>query len=139
MAGELASAAAEHLIDLLATDGWAAIKASVLSLWRHSHREPVEAELTEARADLVRATKAGDSVELQGLLVAEWRARLARLIAERPEAANEIRTLLFEMSRDAGSAGQQTAASMTLKARVSGGGDAYLAGRDMTIAKGGAE
>lgn len=133
----LASAAAKRLIDLLATDGWAAIKASVLSLWRNSHPERVEAELAEARGELMQATQAGDSAELQGLLVAEWRARLARLIAARPDVADELRALLLEVSRDAGSTRQQTA-SMTLEAQVSGGGDAYLAGRDMTITNGGA-
>ncbi|MEC3982771.1 hypothetical protein [Amycolatopsis sp. H20-H5] len=138
MAWGLASAAAKRLIDLLATDGWAAIKASVLSLWRHSHPERVEAELSEARGELVQATQAGDSVELQGLLVAEWGARLARLIAARPDVADELRALLLDASRDAGSTGQQTTASMTLAAQVSGGGDAYLTGRDMTITTGGA-
>lgn len=138
MAGGLASAAAARLIDLLATDGWAAIKASVLSLWRHSHPERVEAELAEARGELVQATQAGDSVELQGLLVAEWQARLARLIAARPDITDELRALLLNVPRDAGSTGQQATASMTLEAQVSGGGDAYMAGRDMTITKGGA-
>jgi DNA-binding TFAR19-related protein (PDSD5 family) len=97
----------------------------------------VEAELAEARGELMQATQAGDSAELQGLLVAEWRARLARLIAARPDVADELRALLLEVSRDAGSTRQQTA-SMTLEAQVSGGGDAYLAGRDMTITNGGA-
>ncbi|NUR30846.1 MAG: hypothetical protein HOV83_34195 [Catenulispora sp.] len=137
MAGGLASAAAARLIDLLATDGWAAIKASVLSLWRHAHPERVEAELAEARGELVQATQAGDSVELQGLLVAEWQARLARLIAARPDITDELRTLLLDVPSDAGSTEQRTTAAMTLEAQVSGGGNAYQAGRDMTITKGG--
>ena len=41
----LASAAAARLIDLLATDGWAAVKSSVLSLWRSAHPERVEEEV----------------------------------------------------------------------------------------------
>ncbi|QUQ64602.1 hypothetical protein [Kutzneria sp. CA-103260] len=136
MAWELASAAAKRLIDLLATDGWTAIKASVLSLWKHSHPERVEAELAEARGELMQATQAGDSVELQGLLVAEWQARLARLIATRPDITDQLRALLLQVPPDMGSTGQQTTASMTLEAQVSGGGDAYLAGRDLTITQG---
>ncbi|MCX3061937.1 hypothetical protein [Streptomyces beihaiensis] len=135
MAGGLASAAAGRLIDLLATDGWAAVKASVLSLWRHAHPERVEVELAEARDELARAAQGGELAELQGLLVTEWQARLDRLIAGRPEVADELRALLVDVGRDAGAAGQRTGA-LTLEARVSGGGDAYLAGRDMTITKG---
>ncbi|MEU9045253.1 MULTISPECIES: hypothetical protein [unclassified Kitasatospora] len=136
-AGGLAAAAAARLIDLLTTDGWAAIKASVLALWRHSHPERVEAELVEARGELLRAEQAGDSVELQGLLVAEWQARLARLIAMRPDVIDELRALFLQESHDAGPTGQRITTSTTLEAHVSGGGDAYLAGRDMTVTKDG--
>lgn len=129
----LASAAAGRLVGLLTTQGWVAIKASVLSMWRHSHPERVDADLTEARGELLRAQEAGDGGELHGLLVAEWQARLARLIATRPDVVEELRVLLLEESRDAEPEQQ---ASTTLKAHVSGGGDAYLAGRDMTVTKG---
>ena len=138
IAGGLASVAAGRLIDLLATDGWAAIKASILALWRHSHPERVEAELAEARRELLQATQTGDGVELQGLLVAEWQARLARLIATRPDVTEELRALFLEVSRGAEPTAQQTTGSMTLEAHVSGGGDAYQAGRDMNITEGGA-
>ena len=137
----LASMAAGRLIELLSSDGWTAVKHAVRSLWRHSHPERVEAELVEARGELVKAEQAGGGAELQELLVAEWRARLARLIAARPEIVDELRTLLLGAAQESGSSAPTTA-SATLKARVSGGGGAYLAGRDMTVnaaAKGGHE
>ena len=137
MAGGLAAVAAGRLIELLATDGWTAMKASVLALWRHSHPEHVEADLAEARGELVQATRTGESTELQALLVAEWQARLARLIATRPDVTEELRALLLEASFGAGSARQQTTGAMTLEAHVSDGGSAYQAGRDMKITEGG--
>lgn len=133
----LATAAAGRLIALLASDGWTAVKAAVRSLWRHSHPERVEAELDEARGELLKAGQA-DGAELQALLVAEWQARLARLIAARPDVVEELRALLLETSAGAGASGQTTA-SMTLQAHVSGGGDAYVSGRDMKVTKGGQE
>ncbi|MGA5556069.1 hypothetical protein [Streptomyces lavendulocolor] len=132
----LASVAAARLIDLLATDGWAAVKSSVLSLWRSAHPERVEEELGEARGELLRARRTGDGQELQGMLVAEWQARIVRLMATRPDAVEELRALLGGEPRSAGPPEQLITGSMTMEAHVSGG-DAYLAGRDMTVTRGG--
>ncbi|MEV0976421.1 hypothetical protein [Streptomyces sp. NPDC049915] len=132
----LASAAAARLIDLLATDGWAAVKSSVMSLWRSAHPERVEEELADLRGELLQAQQTGDGQELQGLLVAEWQARIIRLMATRPGAVDELRALVGEELRAAGTPEQQISGSMTLEAHVSGG-DAFLAGRDMTVTRGG--
>ncbi|GGT53922.1 hypothetical protein GCM10010271_67330 [Streptomyces kurssanovii] len=132
----LASVAAARLIDLLATDGWAAVKSSVLSLWRCAHPERVEEELADARGELLQAQQTGDGQELQGLLVAEWQARLIRLMAARPDAVDELRALFGGEPRAAETPEQQITGSMTLEAHVSGG-DAFLAGRDMTVTRGG--
>ncbi|MFF9112075.1 hypothetical protein [Streptomyces sp. NPDC014805] len=132
----LASAAAARLIDLLATDGWAAVKSSVLSLWRSAHPERVEEELTDARGELLQARQADDRQELQGLLVTEWQARLLRLMATRPDAVDELRALFGTEPRGAAATEQQISGSMTLEAHVRGG-DAFQAGRDMTVTRGG--
>ncbi|BDM70239.1 hypothetical protein HEK616_37260 [Streptomyces nigrescens] len=132
----LASAAAARLIDLLTTDGWAAVKSSVLSLWRSAHPERIEEELADARGELLQAQQTGDGQELQGLLVAEWQARIIRLMATRPDAVAELRTLFGAELRPAGAPEQQISGSMTLEAHVSGG-DAFLAGRDMNVTRGG--
>ncbi|MEU3842570.1 hypothetical protein AB0E88_21365 [Streptomyces sp. NPDC028635] len=132
----LASAAAACLIDLLATDGWAAVKSSVLSLWRSAHPERVEGELTDARGELLRAREAGGAQELEGLLVAEWQARLIRLMATRPDAVDELRALFGGEPLAAGTPEQRITGSMTQQAHVFGG-DAFQAGRDMTVTRGG--
>ncbi|WP_393059609.1 hypothetical protein [Streptomyces sp. LN549] len=132
----LASAAAARLIDLLATDSWGAVKSSVLSLWRSAHPERVEEELSDARGELLQARQAGDGEELQGLLVAEWQARIIRLMATRPDAIDELRALFGGEPHAGGTPEQQITGSMTLEAHVSGG-DAFLAGRDMNVTRGG--
>ncbi|MFE3900815.1 hypothetical protein ACFXPY_10740 [Streptomyces sp. NPDC059153] len=132
----LASAAAARLIDLLATDGWGAVKSSVLALWRSAHPERVEEELADARGELLQAQQTGDDQELQGLLVAEWQARIIRLMAARPDAVDELRALFGAEPGTAGTSEQQITGSMTLEAHVSGG-DAFLAGRDMNVTRGG--
>ncbi|MGA5423752.1 hypothetical protein [Streptomyces lavendulocolor] len=132
----LASVAAARLIDLLATDGWAAVKSSVLSLWRSAHPHRVEEELGEARGELLQARQTGDGQELQGMLVAEWQARIVRLMATRPDAVEELRALFGGEPHSAGAPEQLITGTMTMEAHVSGG-DAYLAGRDMTVTRGG--
>ncbi|MGW6582386.1 hypothetical protein ACWF76_23885 [Streptomyces globisporus] len=132
----LATAAAARLIDLLATDGWDAIKASVLSLWRTAHPERVEEELDDARAELIQAEQAGGDAELPGLLAAEWRARIIRLLATRPDTVDELRALLAGDLRTVAAPEQRITGSLTLEAHVSGG-DAFQAGRDMNVTRGG--
>lgn len=132
---ELASTAAARLIDLLAADGWDAAKASVLSLWRTAHPERVEEELDDARAELIRAEQAGDA-ELAGLLAAEWQARIIRLLATRPDTVDELRALVAGDLRTPRASEQRITGSLTLEAHVSGG-DAFLAGRDMNVSRGG--
>ncbi|MFD4943774.1 hypothetical protein ACFVYE_14990 [Streptomyces sp. NPDC058239] len=132
----LASAAAARLIDLLATDGWGAVKSSVLALWRSAHPERVEEELADVRSELLQAQQTGGGEELQGLLVAEWQARIIRLMATRPDAVAELRALLGGELRAVGTPGPQITGSMTLEAHVSDG-DAFLAGRDMNVTRGG--
>lgn len=132
----LASAAAARLIDLLATDGWGAVRSSVLALWRSAHPERVEDELGEARDELLRARESGGAEELQGLLVTEWQARLIRLMAARPDAVDELRALFGGDPHTGRAPERRIAGPMTLETHVSGG-DAYVAGRDMTITRDG--
>lgn len=129
----LAAAAAARMLQLLTTEGWEKIKSSVASLWRHSHPERVESDLDEVRSDLLKARHSGRDKELHGLLLAEWQARLARLLATRPEALDELRELLRD--QDSGATERRPRSSMTLEAHVSGGGNSYQAGRDLRISK----
>ncbi|MFF4625099.1 hypothetical protein [Nonomuraea jabiensis] len=133
--GALASTAAERLIDLLATDGWAAAKAAVMSLWRRGHPERVEAELTEARGELLRAEESDGGLELRALLVTEWQARLARLLATHPDLIDEMRQLVGELLHDNGTAEGQTVGSLHQEAHVTHG-NAYQAGRDISVTTG---
>lgn len=131
----LASAAAARLIDLLATDGWGAVKSSVLALWRSAHPERVDEELADARAELLQARQTGDGEELHALLVAEWQARIVRLMATRPDVVDGLRTLFGGEPGAPGTPEQRITGSMTLEAHVSGG-DAFQAGRDMNVTRG---
>jgi hypothetical protein len=130
---DLASNAAGQMIKVLATDGWTAVKSAFVSLWWRLHPDRVDAELTQARNELVAAKQHGDATDLENLLVDEWRIKLTRLLLAHPEVVDDLRRLVDNELSKSGSSGQQKIGAMTVEMRVTGGGDAYLAGRDMTI------
>ncbi|GAA2262520.1 MULTISPECIES: hypothetical protein [Kitasatospora] len=130
----LASSAAGQLMNVIATDSWAAVKSVVLALWRRSHPERAEEDLAQARADLLAAQQAGNAEQLQQVLVAEWQARLSRLLLAQPDLADELRALLEGALAEPDADGRRPGAgSTTINAQVTGGGDAYVAGRDLTV------
>lgn len=131
----LAASGATQVVGAIATDTWPAVKAAVLALWRRTHPERVEAELEEAREELLAARESGRADELQALLVNEWQARLARLLTTHPELVDELRALVASLLAAAARerTGTPPAGSVTVTAHVTDGGDAYLAGRDLTV------
>ncbi|MCX5215977.1 hypothetical protein OG689_43345 [Kitasatospora sp. NBC_00240] len=131
----LASVASARLIDMVATDGWAAVRAAVSSLWRRSHPERAEEELGEARDRLLASQGGGDDQNLRALLVAVWQAKLALLLATEPDLADEVRQLISEELRGSSPVGQ-VVGSLNQEAHVTDG-DAYLAGRDITVTRDG--
>ncbi|WP_335755381.1 hypothetical protein [Streptomyces fodineus] len=85
------------------TDGrqaWEAAREGLVSLWRRFQPERAEAvagELDAARDDLLLAQRSGDT-DTEAELTAEWQARVRRLLAARPEVAEELRRVLAELA-----------------------------------------
>ncbi|MCK7622014.1 hypothetical protein MUU72_02540 [Streptomyces sp. RS10V-4] len=103
----LATAGATTLVQQMATEGWAVVRrrvAALLARRRDAGDEAsVERELDAARDDVLSAREDGDEAVPQGV-AAVWGARLRRLLAEDPAAADELRALLDEVAprRDQG-------------------------------------
>ncbi|WP_182901430.1 hypothetical protein [Microbispora sp. H10830] len=133
----LALAAASALVGVLATEGWQDGRRAVVALWRRARPEQapaVEADLAEARTELLAAREAGDEQAEQALVV-EWRQRLRRLAAADPEAARELRRIVDEeLTPLLPPAGRQT--TVNQNATVSGFGRVNQAGRDIRIGRG---
>jgi hypothetical protein len=131
--GDLALTAATTLVTAMTTGAWELAKKGVGSLWRRVHpdrAETVEAELAEARAELVTARRDGND-QVEGALVDEWRSRLGRLLTTDPELAAEIHLLIDTLKNSAESSDQTRRVDM--RARASGHGRVYQAGRDQQI------
>ncbi|MGA2825935.1 MAG: hypothetical protein ABSF03_07420 [Streptosporangiaceae bacterium] len=93
---ELASRAAATLVGLLTTDAWERAKVGLGALWRRAHperAETIEAEIIDARSELIAAEAAGD-FQVERDLVDEWKTRVRRLLIANPDLVVPLRRLL---------------------------------------------
>jgi hypothetical protein len=141
---ELALAAAGALMTAVATDAWSEVRAGVVSLWRRVHPERVpaiEAELIDAREEIIASRQAGDA-EVEKELAADWRRKFQRLMQAQPELIPELRLLEQAWTRLAPQAGRDRSEARNIEQTVVGtgrarvnvaGGDIYQAGRNQRI------
>lgn len=94
----LATAGATALVQQMATDGWAQVRDRVAAFFaRRAGDDAVAGELDLAREELRAAQAAGDD-EAAADVQAEWRNRLRRALRADPELADELRSLLAELT-----------------------------------------
>ncbi|MFI9251315.1 hypothetical protein [Streptomyces sp. NPDC053069] len=130
---DLARTAGTTVVTLMAGQAWDAAREGLVSLWRRFQPERAEAvagALDAARDDLLLAQQSGDAAT-EAELAAEWQARVRRLLAARPEVAEELRRILAELNPQLPD--QRASVDIRLNADVSGSGRVYQAGRDQHI------
>ncbi|MGI5469709.1 hypothetical protein [Streptomyces sp. CA-132043] len=127
----LAGTAGTTLVTLMATEAWQGVRDGVVGLWRRARpdrADAVSAELEAAREDLLAARDSADE-ETEEELRRDWQGRIRRLLAARPDVADDLRALLDEVSPGAAPA----APVITQHATASGSARVYQAGRDQHI------
>lgn|GEM_PF-1000800 len=132
----LAGSAGTTVVTLMATDAWQRLRDGVVELWRRTCPERADAiggELEATRVDVL-AARAAEDLQAEEELRGEWQGRLRRLMAADPSAADDLRRLLDEVSPSAAGSSAQ-ASSIRMRARASGHGRVYQAGRDQHIAE----
>ena len=131
----LTSNAANTVVTLLATDVWQRAVTGVTELWRRVHpdrADPIEADLTVARTEVLaaRAAGGGQAQQLEDALVNEWQGRLRRLLTTNPDLAAHLRILLDEELGPAlGATAPSSTANIEIHAEASGHGRNYLVGQ----------
>lgn len=132
----LAWKGASTVVALLATDAWEKAKTGLGSLWRRARPEradAVEAELVEARASLLDARAEADQ-PLEDALTQVWQSRLTQLLAADPGLAAQFQHLLNEVLIPALPISERARISkVEMRAKASGHGRVYQAGRDQRI------
>jgi hypothetical protein len=131
----LVSSVTSTVVTAMATDAWQSTRDLVVGWWRRTRPgrvDTVEAELEEARRELIAARQARDTATESDLVV-EWTARFRRLLREDPELAQAMRQLLAD---EAGEGARADAGDVLQKVNVRDHGKAYVAGRDQHISGG---
>jgi class 3 adenylate cyclase len=132
----LASTGATTIVALLATDAWGQAKSGLVSLWQHTHPDDarnIERELTEARTALLAARAAGDGQAAQ-VMISDWRDRLTSMLAAEPGLGSDLRRLLQDELHPAlAQAAVSVVKTKGMRAKASGHGRIYQAGRDQHI------
>ena len=127
----LAQGTAATLITLMTTDAWNHAREGIIQLWRRIQPERAEivtAELEASREDVLTAYTNNDQETLNEVH-AQWQNWLKRLLAARPEAADDLRRLLDELDPS----GTAATPAVTQNATASGQARIYQAGRDQHI------
>ncbi|MDX3108777.1 hypothetical protein [Nonomuraea angiospora] len=129
-------AAGTALVTAMATDAWQSARDGAVALWRKvrpEQAEVVEAELVEVREQVLEARRDGD-VDTEQALAGTWQVRLQQLLRAEPSLAGEIQRVLDEVLTPAlQPAEQERIGTLVMKAKASGHGRIYQAGRDQTI------
>jgi hypothetical protein len=131
----LALSAATTLVQAMTTDAWGRAKTSVLSLWRRicpAQADTVEGELDAARLELLAGEDARGNQLVPGL-EAEWAARLRDLVAVEREAAALLLDLASALTRFCEESQAAPRVSVEMRAKASGHGRVFQAGRDQRI------
>ncbi len=131
----LAATAATTLVASLSTDAWERAKAAVAGVWRRVHPETVdavEAELVQARAEVLTAREAGDE-QAEQALVDEWQSRLRRLLAADTQIAGELRRIVDNLTPALPEADRARIGQIQMTATASDQSRVYQAGRDQYI------
>ena len=133
----LAATGAATVVALLVTDSWEEAKTAVGSLWRRvrsDQAQTVVAELGSTRAALLSA-RAAEEQQVASELTGAWQGRLEQLLETHPQLATELRRIIAdELSPALAASTPRTTARM--RARASGQGRIYQAGRDLHITEG---
>lgn len=129
-------AAGTALVTAMATDAWQQARDGAVTLWhkvRPEQADLVEAELAEVREQMLQARR-DDDTDTEQALAGSWQVRLQQLLHADPSLAGELQRVLDEVLTPAlEPAEQERIGSLVMKAKASGHGRVYQAGRDQTI------
>jgi len=123
----LAGAAGTSVVTLMATDAWAQARHGVVSLWQRfqpQDAEEVDGLLSRSREALLAG---GEQADVES----EWQLRLGALLAQHPEAAAGLSSLLSELNSNRNS--QVISGTVHLEAHAGGQGQVYQSARDQTV------
>jgi hypothetical protein len=95
----LATTGANTLVGAMATDAWQAAKGGVVRLFRRSGGEQQAAIEEQLSRNAIRVEQAQDANSARQRLAPSWQLELESLLAEDPDAAEELTALIAEIQK----------------------------------------
>jgi len=134
------------VVGAMATDAWQQARSVVGRWWRKARpgedgaqeAQQVEAELERVRPQIVGARERADA-DTEQALVGAWRLRLQQLVDADPQAGEELRQLLEEVTGLLPDQERGQVRQVVINAQSHGSSRQYNAGRDITLHEGPAQ
>ena len=95
----LATTGANTLVAAMATDAWQVAKSGVVRLFRRVDREQQAGIEEQLNRNAVRVEQAEDGNSARQRLAPGWQLELESLLAEDPDAADELQALITEIQK----------------------------------------
>ncbi|MFG2986356.1 hypothetical protein ACGFYQ_34745 [Streptomyces sp. NPDC048258] len=130
----IVASAATAMVGAMTTEAWQQARAAIVSWWRRirpNQADRVDAALAESRDRLLTARREED---VESPLIAAWEARLTALLWEDAALVDDLRRLVDEeIAPLLGHENGIRTGRQEFRAKASGRGRVYQAGRDQNI------
>ena len=91
----LTALAGNSLVQAMVTDGWEGVRRRIAHLFGRGQPDPkIEQRLDATRARLIEAIPS-ELEQVQSAQAAQWQTRFSDLLADHPEAVDELRALMM--------------------------------------------
>ncbi|MGC4786778.1 hypothetical protein ACLQ22_02870 [Micromonospora sp. DT178] len=124
---ELGPRVAQALLGAMASDGWNAMKAPFIAIWRKYNPSAVDKVDRKLEVDREHVREAGDSPgeDMNNHLLLQWSTRLEDFLEEFPQAAPELQRLIVSSNQISG---KGAGASVRITAKADRRGKNYISG-----------
>ncbi|MEU4380324.1 hypothetical protein [Micromonospora echinofusca] len=124
---ELGPRIAQALLGAMASDGWSAIKAPFIAIWRKYNPSTVDKIDRKLEIDRELVGEAGDNPaeDVTDRLLLQWSTRLEDFLEEFPQAASELQQLVASGNQNSG---KGAGAFVRITAKADRRGKNYISG-----------
>jgi len=118
----LAATAAAALLQAVVTDDWEGVRHKVTRLFGRGQPDAAIERRLDATRDQLTAATPGEVETVRAALAAQWETRFADLLADHPDAEDELAALVKDIKPDVIAADHSVAAGGNVIATAQGGG-----------------
>ena len=118
----LAAMAAAALVQAVVTDGWEGVRHKIARLFGRGQPDVAIERRLDATRDQLTAATPGDLEQVRAALAAQWETRFADLLADHPDAEDELAALVKDIKPAVTATDHSVAAGGNVTATAKSGG-----------------